>query len=52
MLYMGIGKYILVVAVKNPSEDLPVYVILSVDLGVLLVDAEQFDHVKSSFGFV
>ena len=49
MLYMGIGKYILVVAMKYSSQNLPVYLVLAVNFLVLLVYSEEFDHVETGF---
>lgn len=52
MLYMRIGKYVLIVAVKHPSEYLPIDFVLSINLGVLLIDPEELDHVKTGLGLV
>ena len=52
MLYMGIGKYVLVVSVKHSSQNLPVYLVLAVDLLVLLVYSEELDHVETGFRLV
>lgn len=52
MLYMGIGKYILVVAMKYSSQNLPVYLVLAVNFLVLLVYSEEFDHVETGFWLV
>jgi len=37
---------------QHPPQNLPVDLILSIDLGIVLIHSEQFDHVKASFGLI
>ena len=40
MLDMGIGEHVLVVAMQHPPQHLSVNLILSIQLGVVLVESE------------
>ena len=52
MLDVGVGQHVLVVAVQHPPQHLPVDLVLAVELGVVLVQAEQLDHVETCLALV
>jgi hypothetical protein len=52
MLYMSIGKDIIVIAVKHSSEDLSVDFIFFIYFKIFFVHSKEFDHVKSCFWLV
>lgn len=52
MLYVSVSQHIVIVAVQHSPQHLPVYLVLTIDLSILLVDTKEFYHVKTCLGLV
>lgn len=52
MLYMRISQDILVIAMQDSPQNLPVYLVLLIDNWIFLINAKEFNHMKASFGLI